>query len=286
MADKTVAPLVYMPETIQQLLQIYKKNPTAEIHAGGTYSVIKTSPQEPLPGNSIIYIGNIEEMKRISRTDRYVEIGAGCSINQVLGIGSGILPRALVSALQQIGSYTIRNLATIGGGLAVKERRLDAFTVLSLFDVRVEGRKAGSSRWIQPARLFDETNRLAIGGGEVLTRIRVPVETWDVQVYKKIRNRTMDPKENFIFCGLAKLQKGQVQDFRFCFGGIQRGVLREKSIEAEITGKKLPLQKKTLDTILGALEKKLDSYEEEVKTYQRRRAPIILKWFIDLLTED
>ena len=283
---RTVAPLVYMPETIQQLLQIYKKNPTAEIHAGGTFSVLKMSPRDTAPGNSIIYIGNIEEMKRISRTDRYVEIGAGCTINQILEIGSGILPRALISALQQIGSYTIRNLATIGGSLAIRERRLDAFAVLSLFDVRVEGRKAGSSRWIQPVRLFNESNRITLGEGELLTRLRIPIETWQVQVYKKIRNRTMDPKENFIFCGLAKLQKGQVQDFRFCFGGIQRGILREKSIEAEITGKKLPLQEKTLDIILSALEKKLDSYEEEVRIYKRKRAPIILKWFIDLLTED
>ena len=267
---RTVAPLVYMPETIQQLLQIYKKNPTAEIHAGGTFSVLKMSPRDTAPGNSIIYIGNIEEMKRISRTDRYVEIGAGCTINQIL----------------EIGSYTIRNLATIGGSLAIRERRLDAFAVLSLFDVRVEGRKAGSSRWIQPVRLFNESNRITLGEGELLTRLRIPIETWQVQVYKKIRNRTMDPKENFIFCGLAKLQKGQVQDFRFCFGGIQRGILREKSIEAEITGKKLPLQEKTLDIILSALEKKLDSYEEEVRIYKRKRAPIILKWFIDLLTED
>ena len=291
MADKkgmnrNIAPLVYMPESVQQLLQIYKKNPTAEIHAGGTFSVLKMSPLEAKPGNSIIYIGNIEEMKRISRTDRYVEIGAGCTINQVLETGSAVLPRALNSALQQIGSYTIRNLATIGGSLGIRERRLDAFAVLSLFDVRVEGRKAGSSRWIQPARLFDETNRFALGEGEVLTRLRVPLEPWNVQVYKKIRNRTMDPKENFIFCGLAKLQKGQVQDFRFCFGGVQRGILREKSIEAEITGKKLPLQNKTLDIILNALEKKLDSYEEALNIYKRRRAPIILKWFIDLLTED
>lgn len=286
MADRDIAPLVYLPETLQQLLQIYKKNPRAELHAGGTYSVIKTTVKEGGTGNSIIYLGNISEMKRISRTDRYIEIGAGCTVNQLLEIGEGVLPPALFSALQQVGSYTIRNLATIGGSLAIRERRLDIFAVLSLFDVRVEGRRAGSSRWLQPARLFDESNKLTLTPGELITRIRIPMETWDVQVYKKVRNRTMDPKENFIFCGIAKLQKGQVQDFRFCFGGIQRGILREKSIEAEITGKKLPLQEKTMDLIVSSLEKKLESYEESVKLYQRRRAPIILKWFIDLLTEE
>lgn len=286
MADREIAPLVYMPETIQQLLQIYKKNPNAELHAGGTYSVFLKTAGKGATGKSIIYLGNIGEMKRISRTDRYVEIGAGTGINQVLDLGEGVLPHALARALRQVGSYTIRNLATIGGSLCVKERRLDIFTVLSLLDIRIEARKAGSSRWLQLNRLFNEANAFTLHPGELITRIRIPTESWDVQVYKKIRNRTMDPRENFVFCGLARLQKGLVQDFRFCFGGIQREVLREKSIEAEITGKKMPLQQKSMDIILSALEKKLDSYEEPIRLYQRKRSPIILRWFIDLLTED
>ncbi len=286
MADEAIAPLVYLPESLQQLLQIYKKNSKAELHAGGTYSVIGQKQAKIGAGNSIIYLGNIEEMKRISRTDRYIEIGAGATINQILEIGEGILPRVLYTALQQVGTYAVRNLATLGGSLCVKERRLDIYAVLSLLDIRIEVRKAGSTRWIQLNRLFSDTNTFTLAPGELVTRVRFPMERWDIQVYKKVRNRTLDPRENFIFCGIARLQKGLVQEFRFCFGGIQREVLREKSIEAEITGKKLPLQKKTLDIILTALAKKCDSYEEPMKQYQRKRSPIILKWFIDLLTEE
>lgn len=283
MAGNGRAPLVYTPGSLQQLLQVYKKNPTAAVHAGGTYAAYQLQTEKK-PPDQIIYLGNIEELKKIARTDRYLEIGAGASFNQVLRIGHTLLPPLFLKALQQTASYTVRTLATIGGAIAAPGQRLDLFPALVLLDARVELRKGGSSRWLQPNRLFDDQGNSGIAPGELITRVRLPIETWDRQLYIKVANRSS--RDNFIFAGRGKIQKGLIQDFRFCFGGVARGILRDKSIEAEITGKKLPLLPKTIESIVVVLEKRLDAMTEPIYPYQRSRVPVFLREFIEYLSKE
>ena len=46
------------------------------------------------------------------------------------------------------------------------------------------------------------------------------------------------------------------------------------------------MQQKNMDTLLTALDKNLDTQKEKISLYQRKQATVILKRFLDYLSEE
>jgi CO/xanthine dehydrogenase FAD-binding subunit len=275
---------IYQPSNLTTLLQQYRTMPKATVFAGGSYLLMNEQEKYLSFTRDIITVDGIDELKRISRTERYLEIGSAVTLNRLLEIGKHIIPRTLFLAIRQIASYQIRNRATLGGNLCVPDQRLDCYPVLLLMDVRVEVRSAAGSKWINLNQLVDSNNALSLSSGEIVTKIRIPTEQPDVQVYRKIGSRSLSPYTSLSFTGLAKIQKGSLNGFKFCFGGMKDVIVRNKQIEAELTGRKLPLSKKDISAVLEDFTKGLDTGEGLVTDFQRDRMIALLAWFIDLIS--
>lgn len=275
---------IYQPSNLTTLLQQYRTMPKATVFAGGSYLLMNEQEKYLSFTRDIITVDGIDELKRISRTERYLEIGSAVTLNRLLEIGKHIMPRALFLAIRQIASYQIRNRATLGGNLCVPDQRMDCYPVLLLMDVHVEVRSAAGSKWINLNQLVDSNNALSLSSGEIVTRIRIPTEQPDVQVYRKIGSRSLSPYTSLSFTGLAKIQKGSLNGFRFCFGGMKDVIVRNKQIEAELTGRKLPLSKKDISAVMEDFTKGLDTGEGLVTDFQRDRMIALLAWFIDLIS--
>ncbi|MFP4564447.1 MAG: FAD binding domain-containing protein [Spirochaetia bacterium] len=275
---------IYQPSNLTTLLQQYRTMPKATVFAGGSYLLMNEQEKYLSFTRDIITVDGIDELKRISRTERYLEIGSAVTLNRLLEIGKHIMPKALFLAIRQIASYQIRNRATLGGNLCVPDQRMDCYPVLLLMDVRVEVRSAAGSKWINLNQLVDSNNALILSSGEIVTRIRIPTEQPDVQVYRKIGSRSLSPYTSLSFTGLAKIQKGSLNGFRFCFGGMKDVIVRNKHIEAELTGRKLPLSEKDISAVMEDFTKGLDAGEGLVTAFQRDRMTALLAWFIDLIS--
>jgi CO/xanthine dehydrogenase FAD-binding subunit len=266
------------------MLQYCRQHPSAVVHAGGTYLNRDQQRGNLVYPSGVIFIHQIEELKKISRTERYIEIGAGASLNSMIDIGFSNLPRCLSAALEQIGTRTVRNCATVGGNLCVPDRRMDLFPVLGLMNVRVELRKLGGSRWIQLGRLFDEDNVPIREPGEVLTRLRIPFDQWEKETFQKVGSSQIYPSQNLVFCGLAKVQKGLLQEIRFAFSGIKHLFFRDKSIESDMAGKKLPLLDKIREGVEAGLERRITGSEVELSDVHRIHMHRLLNGFLDSLS--
>jgi CO/xanthine dehydrogenase FAD-binding subunit len=223
--------------------------------AGGTAFIREQGGQIPeLPGN-ILSLDKLEELHRITRTERYLEIGAMVKLNDIIRLGK-IVPEALRLCLEGIGTPQLRSLATIGGNICFPDRRLDASAVMIALDAAYELRNVQSARWISASRFSSLPGKLAVNPQELLTRIRIPLEQWDYTVYRKF-GAFPGPGGAVVF--IMKNQKNVLSDIRIVFAG--SGILRDKNSETLLIGKQLPLNRRdALDFIehwnsyLSALE--------------------------------
>ena len=265
------------------LLNTLKRFPDASVFAGGTYLLWKQEKKYPNLPRRLVLLDQVEDLHRINRTERYIEIGAGATLSRILAIGANTIPPVLFNALKSIGHSPLRNLATLGGNICVADQRMTAFPVLLALDSRVELRKAGQARWEPMGKLLGPEGNLLITKGEVLTRIRVPFSELNIQVYKKISG---GPEScSLSFCAVAENNKGTLSDFRFAFGSLGKAILRSREIEAELIGRKFPLPERDIDGVIEAFKQYLLSLVIPLSPCRQSLATKLLRWFLIQIDE-
>ncbi|GHV93943.1 FAD-binding protein [Spirochaetia bacterium] len=228
---------VFFPSTFQELFNAWNRFPGAVPYAGGT-GLIRGQGKEILDLPPIILsLDKLEDLQRITRTERYLEIGAMVKLNQIIRIGK-IVPEALTRCLEKIAGVQLRNIATIGGNICYPTRRLDVSAPLAALDAQFELRSTQSTRWISASRFSSLPGPTALNPQELLTRIRVPLDQWDYSIYKKFSSgRHLNSSEVMVF--MMKTQKNVLTDIRVIFK--TNTILRDKNSEAILIGKHLPL---------------------------------------------
>jgi len=276
MANINRPPVIYSPSSIQDLLRIYSLNKDALIYAGGTRSLLNNEGDQLYMKGSVINLMGIEDLQKISRTDRYLELGATVTISRILELGKSIVPEALYSALKLLGPPPIRNMATIGGNICVHENRMDLFPILHIHDAQIELRKQkdlrtarrllkGDSRWIPASRFINSEGKISLSPGEILTRIRVPNENWPYQSYTK----TGEFSSPLIFAALANVDKYIISDFRICFSTSKEKTIRNRDLEANLIGHRLPLSRKEISHVNEKIRETFHSLSETDFTIAR-----------------
>lgn len=277
---------VFQPRNLSELLRTYQNYPQALLWAGGTAFVreLKTGGPIGLP-DIVINIGNIPELQRISRTERYFEIGAGVPISRILKVGQHVLPKVLTQSLRHVAHPAIRNRATLGGNLCHLPRRLNTYGPLTILDARIELRRLGKSRWIQIPRLFSKTGESSLEPGEIVSRVRIPFVEWNMQFFQQLGDPFLKPKASLTFSALADVKKGELTDFRVAISFIGKSVLRDRELETLITGRKIPLSDKSRGEARAIFRNSLMDLPGEVTLFQKQRSLRLLQWFLSALHE-
>jgi CO/xanthine dehydrogenase FAD-binding subunit len=268
---------VFHPTGFSEFFSFWNKFPDAVPFAGGTSLlrggtvVHQNNESNPvyrelpeLPAN-ILSLEKIDELGRITRTERYLEIGAMVRLTEIIDLGKTV-PDAFTETLKGIAGPQVRNLATIGGNLCVSG---DAAALLAALDARYELRSAAGSRWVSALRFSQVSDGLK--PQELLTRIRVPLDEWNYTVYHKFLPLNTD-NEGGVLLLLIKIQKGTLEKIQVVFAGSKRDgknpfqpeqtILRDKESETLLEGKNLPLDRrdalhytKLWKTYLSGMEK-------------------------------
>jgi CO/xanthine dehydrogenase FAD-binding subunit len=277
---------VFQPTSIGELLRTYQEYPQALLLAGGTALARENRSDGPFEFPDILlHINRIPELQRISRTERYFEIGACVPISRILKVGQHVLPKALTYALHNIAHPSIRNMGTLGGNLGHQPRRLNTFGPLTILDARVELRKLGNSRWVQVPRLFNKTGASALEPGELISRIRIPFVDWNLQFYQRIGDPFIKPKSSLTFSALTDVKKGEITDFRVAFTFLGRSVLRDRELETLISGKKVPLSERIRSEARSLFRSSLMGLPGDITLFQKQRALRLLQWYLSALHE-
>lgn len=263
---------VYYTNNLDNVLSQLKAMPQTSIYAACTqYFHNHEDRLVELPSSTLI-IRNIPELKTIERKERYIEIGAAVTMNQFLSLGKNRIPDFLYEAIKSVGSFSIRNIATIGGNLCCKKRKMTLFAPLLALDTQLEFKSKNETTTITMAKFTE------VPSGFLLSKIRIPLENWDISTFVKLGPTKAMNKNSASFTFLASTQKNLLGDIRIAFCGLIS--LRSREMENLIIGSRLPLQQKSIDIVLSNAE---DLFDENAKLIEEPLNPILKEQYLNLI---
>jgi len=190
----------------------------------------------------------ILDLKGISEMDEVVITGDECSIGALTSIRtletslsvSAKVP-LLAQAAAKLGSLQVRHRATIGGNLCNASPSADTAPALLALDAQVEIYGKAGMRVIELDEFFLGPGATALGDGELLTRLKIPLTpNRQGSVYYKLSTRkAMD----LAFVGVAVLLElggdDEIRKTRIALGAVAPTPIRVPSAEKLLEGRKL-----------------------------------------------
>ncbi|MFA6844181.1 MAG: FAD binding domain-containing protein [Sphaerochaetaceae bacterium] len=279
---------VHAPSTITEYASIVSRFPDAQNWAGGTYLMSRPGFYPNEGSLDIIDLSGISELQKITRTDRFVEIGAMVNAAQMLDAGRLILPAVLLDALKSIGSSIVRRQVTIGGSLCIPDVRLSLSTALSVLDSLAEVKvyqKDGkcTTRWIPVYRLYDKEGKLLNFEGKMLiTRIRIGLEYGNFQRFMQASDPVRNMEEAVILAFQADRTPNALGKVRLCITCPHKVFFISKEIISQLSGITLPIVPKMVRYITSNLRSELKKSYTNISDLQLERA---LRMFESILHE-
>lgn len=159
------------PTTLNEALALLGERPW-RLLAGGTdfYPVLGSRPLK----EDVLDVNGLAELRGVAETDGHWTIGARTTWTD---IARHPLPAAFDSlrqAAREVGSPQIQNVATVAGNLCNASPAADGVPALLALDAEVELRSAVGIRYLPLGQFILGNRRTALGGGEMVTAIRVP----------------------------------------------------------------------------------------------------------------
>jgi CO/xanthine dehydrogenase FAD-binding subunit len=260
---------VFFARSLSDVFSCLNSTPAPQVMAGCTQ-------ERGLPPSALfVALSPIEELTLIDHRERYIEFGSAATITQILGIAKRRLPPAFFEALESIGTPFVRNRATIGGNICAGGRRRTLFPALLALDARLEFRSHNETRYI-PIGKFAK-----VPEGMILTKIRLPVDEWDVSVFRRLGPSRLFSGESAAFVFLAMTGKGVLTDLRIAYS--RDGVYRSRALENRLIGLRLPLPQKTIFTLLDETRGRLKESAGESAFYEALGSSVAVRQYLDLL---
>ncbi|MCK5251197.1 MAG: FAD binding domain-containing protein [Spirochaetaceae bacterium] len=286
MFHKYASPRVLFPRTINEALEMTGVEPDAVFWAGGTHLSRITNRKVviDLP-KVVISLGNVEELARASRSEHSLDIGAMMTLDRLASIGKSTLPAGLYNAITRIGNHPLRCRATIGGHLALRDRLGDLRPLLQLLETKIETRflreRRGRRKPVSAIRKFPIAlleEKPGLSKGELITRISIPTENWNIGVYEKVFPAA-DTGRILIFTALARIEKNVLIEWRMAFSDGRTGVLRDRELEVDMAGRPLPLSPRELESLDEAVDAMTAPWENRI--YERETAKSLARGFLN-----
>ena len=201
-------------------VQVERYGDDARIVSGGTAIALFLRQGLILPG-LLVGVAKVPELQSIARLpDGGLRIGAAVALRRLENDPLIAHWPLLAAALRAVATPRIRNMATLGGGLAHADPAQDPPVALAALDARIV--VAGSAERRIPAADFAlgyyET---ALRGGEIITAIELPAPVPAAgAAYLKFLPRSVDDYGVVTAAARVELRDGTCTGVRLCLGAV------------------------------------------------------------------
>ena len=224
-----------VPLTVADLADLYTANPEARLLAGGTDLALEvTQFHRELP--VMIYVGHIEDMKRIEVTDSAIEIGAAAALSDCYEALSREYPD-FGELLHRFASLQIRNQGTLGGNIGNASPIGDAPPLLIALGAQIALRQGNTRRILPLQDYFLDYKVTARQEAEFIEKIIVPRKQAN-QAFRayKVSKRLDDDISAVCAAFNLTIVDGVVTDARIAFGGMAAIPKRASACETALVG--------------------------------------------------
>jgi len=225
----------FAPTSIDDLSQLLGDYPEACLVAGATDVGLWVTKQHRRL-DPVIYLGAIDDLKRLTITNGELEIGAGVTYEDALEAIAEHAPD-LGESIRRIGSRQIRNAGTIGGNIANGSPIGDMPPALIALGARLVLRRGETTREIPLEDFFIAYGKQDLEPGEFVEKVRVPLsQAGRLRCYKISKRFDQDITAVLGAFNLS-VTNGRLQSARICFGGMAATPKRARACEAALIGK-------------------------------------------------
>ncbi|CAM5782589.1 xanthine dehydrogenase small subunit [Rhizobacter fulvus] len=226
----------FAPTTLDELAALREAHPKAQLLAGSTDVGLWVNKQfRPL--GDILYVGAVDELKRIDERDGELRIGAGASLEAAWSALARRFP-TLTDVWLRFASPPIRNAGTMGGNVANGSPIGDSAPVLMALDAQIELRKGARTRRMPLATFYVDYMKNLLEDGEFVQGLAVPlsVSSRAVRAYKISKRFDCDISAVCAGFSIELDAAGVVTTARLAYGGMAATVKRAARAEAAIVG--------------------------------------------------
>ena len=179
----------------------------------------------------------------------------------------------LAAAIDTIGSPTIRNMATVGGNLFVKQPYGDLAACLIALGATATVSDGTATR-IEPVEKLVASR---LKSGEIVTQVSFALPAEGSFKFTKAGRKAMNAAAIVTVAAVVTLADGVVSQCRIGLGGVARSAVRARSVEQALTGK--PLDRASVEEAAKLAANDIDPADDSYASawYRGRVTPVHIR---------
>lgn len=230
----------FAPEQVDEVVGLLREHAgRAKVVAGGTDLVVQMKDGARRP-EAVINLSRLRDLRTFEEREDGLHIGALVTMGAVerSPLTHDRYP-ALVDSAKLIGSYQVRNLATIAGNTCNASPGADTPPALIALNVQVHTiNSSGATRTIPIEDVFVGPGRTLLEGDEIMTEFVVPLPTANSGAYYLRHTPRKELDIAVVGAGAwVQLDGDTIVDARIALAAVAPVPLRVTAAEAAVIGK-------------------------------------------------
>jgi hypothetical protein len=253
---------IYFPATLSELHNLIKSGGATPFYSGRMYPIKEAALEDSysLPP-TLINLDGIEELKKISRSETYIDCGSIVSLTALFNKAGHLLPPLLIRTLQEAYNPAQLYLTTPAGIIYSGKFPTPVSLLLNIMEVSYEIRRlkmhnwrgiSAVNHWMFHNQLFQK-GKIDLKAGDILLRMRLPSNTWG----KARMERIQLGKKTVFLAMTSEINRNYIADFRFSYAFDGGELFREREREAHISGRNINSSAKETELLAKAAAEKL-----------------------------
>ncbi len=221
----------FRASTLEEALELISKLENVKVLAGGSDLLIDLKIRRYEVKN-VVDISGIKELSYIEDRGDHVAIGAATKLQDI--VESPIIATkapVLAEAVNEMASWQVRNVATIGGNLCNASPAADTAPPLLVLNARLRLVSLEGEREVPITGFFLGPRKTVLRKGELLKEIMVPYERGAGASFIKLGRRNAFTLSVVAVATLVKVRNGIFDDVRVALNSVAPKPVRAVSVE-------------------------------------------------------